>query len=171
MNIEEAKTLLNQQLSIDESSFMAIYGDNDIDKKEIVKEICDGYVVFYHKALLNANKKKQLSWFVESIKKQGVEIENNPTDWLEAFSYIRDFVKQSKDKRKIILIDEISLMDSKKSDLLMGLESFWNGFAYLRKDVVLIICSSDVAWMESKIIYNIGGLYHRLNQQIYLETN
>ena len=60
-------------------------------------------------------------------------------------------------------------MDTKRKDILMGLDSFWNGFAYLRKDVVLVVCSSDVLWMETNIIHNIGGLYGRVTERIHLE--
>ena len=42
----------------------------------------------------------------------------------------------SSEKKKIIFIDELSWMDTQKSDLMVALENFWNGFASARKDIV-----------------------------------
>jgi len=50
----------------------------------------------------------------------------------------------------------------------MALESFWNGWASARKDVLLIVCASATSWMMDKVIHNKGGLYNRLNLQIHL---
>lgn len=60
-------------------------------------------------------------------------------------------------------------MDTPKSDFVMALESFWNGWASARKDVVLIVCSSVTSWMLNKVIQNKGGLYNRLTLRIFLK--
>lgn len=51
----------------------------------------------------------------------------------------------------------------------MALEHFWNGWAYLRKDIVLIVCGSSTSWMMDKLINNHGGLHNRLTKSIFLE--
>ena len=61
-------------------------------------------------------------------------------------------------------------MDTQKSDLMVALENFWNGFASARKDIVLIVCASATSWMLSKVVHNKGGLYNRLTEQIHLRT-
>lgn len=66
-------------------------------------------------------------------------------------------VRQSKEKRKVIFIDELSWMDTSKSDLMVALENFWNRFASARKDIVLIVCASATSWMISKVVHNKGG--------------
>ena len=72
-------------------------------------------------------------------------------------------------KKKIVFIDELSWMDTPKSKLIMALESFWNGWASARKDIILIICSSVTSWMINNVIHDKGGLYHRLTNRIFLE--
>ena len=54
----------------------------------------------------------------------------------EAFEALKDVVRQSSEKKKIIFIDELSWMDTQKSDLMVALENFWNGFASARKDIL-----------------------------------
>ena len=61
-------------------------------------------------------------------------------------------------------------MDTPKSDLMVALENFWNGFASARKDIVLIVCASATSWMLSKVVHNKDGLYNRLTQQIHLQA-
>lgn len=63
----------------------------------------------------------------------------------------------------------MSWMDTPKSDLIMALEHFWNGWASARDDVILIVCSSVTSWMINKVIHNKGGLYNRLTGKIHLE--
>ena len=58
-----------------------------------------------------------------------------------AFEALKDVIRLSSEKKKIIFIDELSLMDTQKSDLMVALENFWNGFASARKDIVLIAVS------------------------------
>jgi hypothetical protein len=92
-----------------------------------------------------------------------------PKNWFEAFELLKDVIRQSKDKKKTIFIDELSWMDTPKSDLIMALENFWNGWASGRKDVMLIVCSSVTSWMINKVIHNKGGLYNRLTTKLQLD--
>ena len=49
------------------------------------------------------------------------------TPVLEAFEALKDVLRLSSEKKKIIFIDELSWMDTQKSDLMVALENFWNG--------------------------------------------
>ena len=80
--------------------------------------------------------KEQLFAFTSSLKDAGYVFEKKPKNWLEAFKGLKDVVRQSKEKRKVIFIDELSWMDTAKSDLMVALENFWNRFASARKDIV-----------------------------------
>ena len=114
--------------------------------------------------------KEQLFAFTSSLKDAGYVLKHKPKNWLDAFEGLKDLIRQSNEKRKVIFIDELSWMDTQKSDLIVALENFWNGFASARKDVVLIVCASATSWMLSKVVHNKGGLYNRLTEQIHLQT-
>lgn len=85
-----------------------------------------------------------------------------------AFENLKTLIERSTEYRKIIFIDELSWMDTPRSDLMVALEHFWNGWASARKDVILIVCSSATSWILSKVINNKGGLYNRLTERIHL---
>lgn len=72
------------------------------------------------------------------------------------------------EEKKVIFIDEISWMDTPKSNFVSALEHFWNSWCSARKDVLLIICASATSWIINKVIKDRGGLHNRVNTQIYL---
>ena len=158
-------------ISCDEQShFVAVYGRRRVGKTFLVRESYNYRFAFQHAGLSEGGMKEQLFAFTSSIKDTGYKVDKNPKNWLEAFELLKDLVRQSSEKKKIIFIDELSWMDTARSDLMTALENFWNGFASARKDVVLIVCASATSWMLSKVVHNKGGLYNRLTEQIHLQT-
>lgn len=152
------------------SSFVAVYGRRRIGKTFLVREAFDYRFAFQHTGLANGTKTEQLADFYASLHKAGLRGDAmSPQNWLEAFYLLEQLIDQSTEKKKIVFIDELSWMDTPKSGLVTALESFWNGWASARKDVMLIICASATSWMLDNIIHNKGGLYNRLNAQIHLQ--
>lgn len=161
--------LLQNAVLDDKSHFIAVYGRRRIGKTFLIREAFNYRFTFQHAGLSEGGLREQIFAFEASIKDAGGTVSQNSGKWLEAFEDLKDIVRASKEKKKIIFIDELSWMDTPKSDLLVALENFWNGWASARKDIVLIICASATSWMMSKVIHNKGGLYNRLTEQIYLE--
>lgn len=166
---EKEVKLLKSISQDDYSHFLAVYGRRRIGKTFLVRESFDYRFTFQHAGLSEGGMKEQLFAFVSSMKDAGYEYKRKPKNWLEAFEGLKDLVRQSNEKRKIIFIDELSWMDTARSDLMVAIENFWNGFASARKDVVLIVCASATSWMLSKIVHNKGGLYNRLTEQVNLQ--
>ena len=151
------------------SHFIAVYGRRRVGKTFLIRESCDYRFTFQHAGMSDGTLHEQLFSFANSLKDAGLKLESQPKNWLEAFESLKDLIRTSTEQRKIIFIDELSWMDTPKSDLIKALENFWNGWASGRKDVVLIVCASATSWMMSKIIHNKGGLYNRLTEQINLK--
>lgn len=162
--------ILRNAILDDKSHFIAVYGRRRIGKTFLIREAYNYRFTFQHAGLSEGGMEEQIFAFEASIKEAGGEFSKNKRkNWLEAFEDLKDLVRASKEKKKIIFFDELSWMDTPKSDLMIALENFWNGWASARKDVVLIICASATSWMLSKVIHNKGGLYNRLTEQICLE--
>ena len=97
------------------------------------------------------------------------KVKELPSNWNEAFHLLERFIEKSKDtQKKIIFIDEMPWMDTPKSDFVSALENFWNGWANMRDDIVLVACGSATSWMVDKLLHNQGGLFNRITQKIYL---
>jgi AAA+ ATPase superfamily predicted ATPase len=136
--------ILNNSLLDDSSHFIAIYGRRRIGKTFLVRESFKGRFTFQHAGLSAGSLSDQIFAFCSSIKDAGGDCSRTPKNWLEAFEYLKEIVRKSSEKKKVIFIDELSWMDTKNSDLIVALENFWNGWASARNDVILIVSSSVI---------------------------
>ena len=167
---EKEIKILENAYKDDNSHFIAIYGRRRIGKTFLIRECYDERFVFQHAGLSNGTLKEQLFAFDSSLKDSGLILDKKSNNWLEAFNNLKGLIKKNTMKRKIIFIDELSWMDTPKSDLIKALENFWNAFASARKDIILVVCTSATSWMLNKIIHNKGGLYNRLTENIHLDS-
>lgn len=162
--------ILNEIVADDKTHFIAIYGRRRIGKTFLIRETFSNRFAFQHAGIYEGTLKEQLFAFDASLKDAGLSVSKKSKNWMEAFENLKELVRISTEQKKIIFIDELSWMDTPRSDFMKALEHFWNGWASARTDVVLIVCTSATSWMLSNIIHNKGGLYNRLTEQIHLKT-
>lgn len=160
--------MLQELLNSSESEFSALYGRRRIGKTYLINEALGKDFAFHHAGLRKGNTRKQLDAFRLSLRKQGYVDCPRLQNWLEAFFQLETFLESVEKRRKVVFLDEMPWMDTPKSGFLTALESFWNGWACLRKDIVLIACGSATSWMVKNIIRNSGGLYNRVRIKIKL---
>lgn len=173
----EEKRILQSLVRENESQFVAVFGRRRIGKTYLIRESFDYNFTFEHTGISSvlmeqeSQKQAQLDKFSESLKVAGYKSDEKISTWNEAFNALKEVVKNSKEKKKVIFIDELSWMDTKDSGFISALESFWNGWATTRKekDIVLIVCASATYWMIDNIVNAKGGLHNRLTGQIYLK--
>jgi AAA+ ATPase superfamily predicted ATPase len=161
--------ILKGLLESNESEFAVLYGRRRIGKTYLVNEALGGDFAFHHAGLREGNTRKQLDSFRLSLRQQGYFACPRLKDWLEAFFELENFLAQSSKSRKVVFLDELPWMDTPKSGFLTALESFWNGWACLRKDIVLVACGSATSWVVRNIVRNSGGLYNRVRTRIRLQ--
>lgn len=165
---EEQKILLTAAKS-EYSEFIAVYGRRRVGKTYLIRETFGYKFTFQHTGLANAKTKDQLFSFAISLRDAGYDDCPIPKSWLEAFSLLSHFLKNSPDEKKIIFLDELPWMDTPRSNFISAFEHFWNGWASSRKDIVLIICGSATSWIINKVINDHGGLHNRVTQRIALQ--
>lgn len=166
----ETKKLL-ELLDKNESQFCAVYGRRRVGKTFLIRETFNRNFTFHHTGLANSNMEEQLDEFCESLKKYGLKKCKSLKNWREAFRKLAELLEMSSDRKKVVFIDEISWLDTPKSNFISALEHFWNSWATLRKekDIVLIVCGSATYWIINNIVNNHGGLHNRLTSQIFLK--
>ncbi|MDR1653176.1 MAG: ATP-binding protein [Prevotellaceae bacterium] len=149
--------------------FAAVYGRRRVGKTFLIRETFKEKFFFDMAGLANSNIKEQLTNFTISLNKVGLGEFSVAKSWIYAFEDLITVISKSKEKRKIIFIDEIPWLDTHCSRFLAALEHFWNGWACARKDVFLIVCGSATSWIINKLINNHGGLHNRITASIFLE--
>ena len=111
----------------------------------------------------------QLLHFYHSLKNYGLQNEETPKSWHEAFYLLEKLLEQKDDgTRMLIFLDELSWMDTPRSGFITALEGFWNTWGCHRKNLMLIVCGSASSWILDHLINNHGGLYGRVTCEIKL---
>ena len=152
------------------SEFVVVYGRRRIGKTFLVRRFFkDNYAFSFvgkhemRREQLLAEFAKELmcyshSTFVPQLK-----------NWTEAFDALQRLLETYNiPGKKVVFFDEMPWMDTPKSDFVSALENFWNGWANMRDDIVLVACGSATSWMVDKLLHNQGGLFNRITQKIYL---
>jgi len=153
------------------SRFVAVFGRRRIGKTMLIRKAFTDKFTFYATGIANANKKTQLQNFYTALKKQSKTKVTGviPESWFEAFQLLISSLEKSRQKRKVIFLDELPWFDTAKSGFIQSLEHFWNSWASLRNDIILIVCGSTASWMINKLINHKGGLHNRITEKIHLE--
>lgn len=157
--------------------FVVLYGRRRVGKTFLVNEVFRGKEVFSHTALspLELEGKdlmaKQLQHFTHSLIRYGAEFDSTPTNWLDAFFLLEQFLekKVEKGKRMLVFIDELPWLDTPRSGFVTAFEAFWNGWGSKREDFMLVVCGSAVSWVSDHLLNDKGGLFDRVTSEIKLE--
>lgn len=152
-----------------EAQFVAVYGRRRVGKTYLIRETFHDDFCFCHVGVSGVGTAEQLLNFRDSLVKYGYEHCPSLKSWREAFLALEKVIERCARKRKVVFIDELPWMDTRRSKFVPALEHFWNGYASTRKDVLLIVCGSATSWMMNKLIKNHGGLHNRVTDRIYLK--
>lgn len=166
--IKEQRELM-EAYRASESRFVVVYGRRRVGKTYLVRQTFKEQLTFAHSGQANAKLNDQLFGWCSSLKEAGMAVNNLPKTWLEAFELLKEHIRNSSAKKKVIFIDELPWLDTPKSRFVNALEFFWNGWASGRDDVLLIVCGSATSWIVNKIFKDHGGLHNRVTNQIYLK--
>ena len=166
---KEEQQILRSAAQSENSEFVAVYGRRRVGKTFLIRETFGYKFTFQHTGLAKGNTREQLFSFAISLRDAGYDDCPIPKSWLEAFSLLATYLKNSTDEKKIIFLDELPWMDTPRSNFISAFEHFWNGWASARKDIVLIICGSATSWIINKVINDHGGLHNRVTKQIALQ--
>ena len=157
-------------VSSDRSEFVIVCGRRRIGKTFLVDSYFGGKYDFTFVGSHKAKTQVQLRRFAKTLKEFSGKTYEPFADWYDAFGALRDYLASlPTDRKKIMFIDEMPWIDTRRSTFVNALEDFWNGWANRRSDIVLIASGSATSWMADNLISNQGGLHNRITQRIYLK--
>ena len=166
---KEKQLLENKYISL-KSEFVAIYGRRRVGKTYLIRSVFKDRMHFQFTGLANSSTSKQLINIELTLKDQYPQlVKEKINNWLEAFQLFKEIILQSKEEKKVLFIDELPWLDTRKSEFIQALEHFWNGWASNRTDILLIVCGSSASWMINKLINNKGGLHNRITAKLKIE--
>ncbi len=163
---------LQQFYNSNKPEFVAIYGRRRVGKTFLIRNTFANKLTFELTGLPDSNINAQLAQFHVAMEQYFTKstIYQTPTSWQAAFKMLGETLEQYEYKgKKVLFIDELPWLDTRKSGFLQALQHFWNSWASRRKDILLIVCGSAAAWMIKKILLNKGGLHNRVTATIKLD--
>ena len=164
---EELRQLQNIKTS-GRAEFVAVYGRRRVGKTYLIQQFFENKFAFSTTGIIDGKKSEELFSFTSSLINIGYS-GPQPKDWLEAFEQLKRTLNQKHHKERcVIYIDELPCFDTPKSGFVRALGYFWNTWASLRNDVILIVCGSATSWMIDNIVNDHGGLHDRITHAIYL---
>lgn len=152
------------------SEFVVVYGRRRIGKTFLVRRFFRDNYAFSFVGKHEMRREQQLAEFAKELMRYShstfvPQLKN----WTEAFDALQRLLETyGIPDKKVVFFDEMPWMDTPKSDFVSALENFWNGWANMRDDIVLVACGSATSWMVDKLLHNQGGLFNRITQKIYL---
>jgi hypothetical protein len=161
---------LQRCLESDRSEFVIVYGRRRVGKTYLVDNFFNYKYDFSFVGGHRLTKQKQLRNFAKAMKKYA-HLARHPkyANWDDAFDALEEYVEGlPEDKRKVIFIDEMPWIDTPQSEFVDALETFWNGWAARRRDIMFVASGSSTSWMMDKLIENQGGLHGRITNNIYV---
>ena len=162
--------ILDECYDANRSHFVAVYGRRRVGKTFLIKSHFEGRLFFTFTGISNASLQQQITNFNVEISQQlAINNDEYVANWFSAFQLLRDKISKSKIKKKVIFIDELPWLDTRNAHFVQALEHFWNSWANIRSDILLIVCGSAASWMIKKLISNKGGLHNRVTKRLQIE--
>ena len=166
---KEQKTM-RRLLDSKKSEFLVMYGRRRVGKTFLIREFYKEDTIFHCSGINTANAEDQLEVFYDSLLAAGLVPMGKPTNWIQAFNGLKQVVNQNKSKKKkVIFLDEISWLETPRSNFIAALSHFWNVYCESRTDIILVGCGSVSTWLQDNIIENTGELHNRSNAKILLQ--
>ena len=153
---EKELRILRDVFKKNSSSFIVIKGRRRIGKSRLIKEFSKGHKSAYILGF-PPNKETTAQSQREEFSRQVSEQMNIPkpdsSSWGNLFFAMG---KETKNKRFIVVLDEISWLGSKDPDFLGHLKNAWDLYFSPNPKLVLVVCGSVSSWIEENLLSSTG---------------
>ncbi len=168
-NAEQAE--LSHALDSGRPELIAIYGRRRVGKTYLIRTFFARQLCFELTGIRDASQARQLEMFARVIGVATGYRHRLPADWSEAFDELTHFLdRQLTDGgRKVVFLDEVPWLASRRSGFLAAFEHFWNCWGSRQNNLIVVICGSAASWMIAKVLHQKGGLHNRVTRSLPLQ--
>lgn len=159
---------LNAIAESSHAEFLALFGRRRVGKTFLINQVFNDRFAFKMTGVIEGSLKDQFTAFSDAMEEYGYGLPQMPQDWMSAFVMLKNALKTvvKNGERCIIFIDELPALDAENSNVAGAIGYFWNSWASLQDNVLLIICGSATSWMITHVIDSKGGLHDRLTEEM-----
>lgn len=168
--IGRKKELISLELLLKKksASLVVIRGRRRVGKSRLIKEFVsdkNSWIFSGLPPVPGITKQRQLDDFSAQLSKSFGMPKMQASDWVEHFTFLGNL---SKDKKIVIVLDEISWMGSEDQDFLGKLKTAWDLHLSENPNLIMIICGSVSSWIEENILQS-TGFVGRISLDMVLE--
>lgn len=143
------KNYLEQFYNKEGNQVVVVYGSHGIGKTALVRDFCEEKPFVYHLALNGSERQQRYDWARE-LREEGMELPDYPT-----YTQIWEAQTRIITHKKVMIIDEFQNL-VKNSDTFMEELIAFVKQGQSQQNVLVILCSSTVGWVENAMISKIG---------------
>ena len=147
---------LNNYYDREGSQILVVYGQKYIGKTALVREFIKDKPSYYYLAKACSEREHTYQWGMQ-LMRDGYEVDPFPT-----FHDIFARITRSSSGKKVIVVDEFQHIVRAGGQFMKELVAFvhsqWN-----RDEVMVILCSSSIGWIENSMITRIGDAAYELS--------
>ncbi len=160
---------LKRCLESNRSELVIVYGRRRIGKTFLVERYFEDHFDYRYVGVRGLSTKEQLRRFAKVLKGYSGVSSYQFSDWFDAFDAFVNYLETlPTDRKRVIFIDEMPWIDTGRSNFVVALENFWNGWAMSKRNIMLIATGSATSWMRDKLVSNRGGLHARVTCQLHI---
>jgi uncharacterized protein len=153
------------------SELVAILGRRRVGKTYLIRKYFAKQMTFEFTGMDSAGLPEHMERFSKKMGDyffNGV-VSEQPKNWFKAFDQLeKALTNTNKKKKKVIFLDELPWMGMSHISFKNAFTLFWNDFAAMRNDIIVIFTGSSTAWLYNKVFSSKGGLFQRVTRRIFL---
>ncbi len=153
---DEELQYLNDYYEKSGTQILVVYGQKGIGKTTLLKQFIESKDSFYYEAC-SCSARQQRMFMASHLEDMGISVSEYPK-----FEELFLRLEESKERKKILVIDEFQNMCKTDNEFFEALYDF-----FYRKDkknhMFIILCSSSIGWVENTMDSKMGTLFQILN--------
>ncbi len=147
---------LNTYYDRDGSQIMVVYGEKNVGKTSLLRQFVQDKPFYYYRARSASEREQRYQWGNE-LGREEIKVLKYPT-----FTEIFQSVIREKNGKKVIIIDEFQYIIKSSDEFMKELVNFVHD-NWLSTQVMVILCSSSIGWVENSMITKIGEAAYELS--------
>lgn len=138
------------------SQIMVVYGEKNAGKTALLRQFVQDKPNYYYKARSASEREQRYQWGKE-LGGEEIKVLKYPS-----FTEIFQSVLREKNGKKVIIIDEFQYIIKSSDDFMKELITFVHS-NWQSTQVMVILCSSSIGWIENSMITKIGEAAYELS--------
>lgn len=145
---------LNTNYDREGSRILVVYGQKNVGKTALLGQFVQDKPYYYYRARSSSDREQRFQWGKE------LNVRKTAVSGFPAYTEILNAILPRQEQKKVIIVDEFQYMIKTGGEFMKELVSYVHES---RSDVMVILCSSSIGWIENSMVTKIGEAAYELS--------